>query len=146
MSKNINKKSKLIENLKNTYCKLKPSAKNGVGVFAIIDIQKGTNLFKGINQQKWYKINSSELKDFDREILKMISDFFVIEKKGEVQIPEYGLNGMDISFFLNHSKNPNAKTTDDGNTFITLRKIKKGEEITVNYGTYDNTVNTTKYK
>ncbi len=52
-------------------------------------------------------------------------------------IPEYGLNGMDISFFLNHSKKPNIITTDEGNTFLTRRKIKKGEELTIGYNTYD---------
>ena len=44
---------------------------------------------------------------------------------------------MDISYFLNDSKKPNLKTIDDGENFVTLRKIKKGEELTVAYKTYD---------
>jgi SET domain-containing protein len=44
---------------------------------------------------------------------------------------------MDISYYLNDSKNPNIKTTDDGENFLTLRKIKKGEELQVAYKTYD---------
>lgn len=79
----------------------------------------------------------SDLRNLDRKILEMVDDFYVVEKDGKVLVPEYGLNGMDISFFLNNSKNPNMETLDGGFTFLTLRKIKKGEELTVSYKTYD---------
>ena len=79
----------------------------------------------------------SELKDLDQEVIKMVDDFFVIEKDGSVLIPRSGLNGMDTSYYLNHSKKPNIKTTDEGFTFIALKNIKKGEEITTSYGDYD---------
>ena len=129
-------KEKVLKILKNTYCRLKPSKTEGVGVFAIRDIPENTNPFYG-SKQKWHKFNISELKDLDKEILGLINDFFVIEEDETVLIPEFGLNGMDISFFLNHSKNPNLKTIDEGFNFITLREIKKGEELLVSYGTYD---------
>ena len=128
-------KEKVLKILKNTYCRLKPSKTEGVGVFAIRDIPENTNPFYG-SKQKWHKFNISELKDLDKEILGLINDFFVIEEDETVLIPEFGLNGMDISFFLNHSKNPNIKT-NEGFNFITLREIKKGEELLVSYGTYD---------
>ena len=54
-----------------------------------------------------------------------------------VEISDGCLNGMDISYFLNDSKKPNVKTIDDGENFVTLRKIKKGEELSVAYKTYD---------
>ena len=132
-----NDKLKTLEILKNTYCRLKPSKTSGVGVFAIRNIAKGQNLFPGLVKGRWYKFNTEELKELDKEILKMIDDFFVIEKDGSVEIQKLGLNGMDMSFYLNNSKNPNSKTIDDGLTFIALKKIKKGEEITVAYGDYD---------
>jgi len=130
-------KTNLIENLKKTYCRLKPSPISGVGVFAIRNIPKNINPFQGINNQKWHEINMSELAGLDKEILTMVDNFFVIGKDRKVLIPEFGLNGMDISFFINHSETPNVKTIDDGFTFITLRDINKGEELTVSYGTYD---------
>jgi SET domain-containing protein len=71
------------------------------------------------------------------EVNQIIDDLYVIEKDKTVYIPETGPNGADISFFINHSKKPNVKTIDEGQTFITLRKIKKGEELTIDYGTYD---------
>lgn len=79
----------------------------------------------------------TELTDLDKEVLKMVDDFFVINKKGAVYISEFGLDDMDVSYFLNNSKKPNIKTIDDGANFVTLRKIKKGEELTVSYATYD---------
>lgn len=136
--KNLEKiKKNIITNLNNTYCRLKPSKVEGVGVFAVRDIPKNENPFQGIKKQKWYEFKTSDFKNFDDEILKMIDSFFVIEKDGKVLVPEFGLDGMDISFFLNHSKNPNLKTVDEGFNFLTLRKIKKGEELLVSYGTYD---------
>lgn len=61
----------------------------------------------------------------------MINDFYVIQNE-KVYIPSCGLNKIDISYFMNHSENNNI-TTNDGNIFITNRKIKKGEELTWNY-------------
>jgi len=130
-------KKEILKNLKNTYCRLKPSKVEGVGVFAIRDIPEGTNPFKGAKKQKWIKFHIAELVDLDKEILELIDAFFVIKKNGIVYISESGLNGMDISYFLNDAKKPNLKTTDDGANFVTLKKIKKGEELTVAYATYD---------
>jgi SET domain-containing protein len=79
----------------------------------------------------------SELKNLDKNTKKMISDFFGMNENKEFLIPEGGLNGMDISFFLNTSLNPNIKTIDDGTNFISIKKIKKGEELTVSYAPYD---------
>jgi len=130
-------KREIISRLKNTYCRLKPSKIDGTGVFAIRDIPKNINPFKGIKNQRWYEFKLSELKSLDKEILKMIDAFFVIEKDKTVYIPRLGLNTMDISFYVNNSKKPNLKTIDGGLTFITLRKIEKGEELVISYATYD---------
>ena len=130
-------KKEILEKLKNTYCRLKPSKVEGVGVFAIRDIPKGINPFKGTKKQVWHKFQISELKILGKEILSLVDSFFVIHKDGTVYISDSGLNGMDISYFLNDSNKPNIKTVDDGANFVTLRKIKKGEELTVSYATYD---------
>jgi len=132
-----NSREEVLENIKKTYCRIKVSKINGVGIFAIRNIPAGINPFKGICKQKWIEMKLSDFKNLDRGILEMIDDFFVIEKNEKLLVPENGLNGMDISFFLNNSKNPNMETLDGGFTFLTLRKIKKGEELTVSYKTYD---------
>jgi SET domain-containing protein len=134
-------KKQIIDNLKNTCCRLKASKIEGVGVFAIRNISKGKNPFPGIKNSKWHKFEMSELKKLDKEVLKLTDDFFVIEKDKTVYIPETGLNGIDISFFVNNSKNPNLKIVEDGKNealnFKTIKEIKKGEELTVSYATYD---------
>ncbi|MEK7652967.1 MAG: SET domain-containing protein [Patescibacteria group bacterium] len=131
---------KILDRLKNTYCRLKPSKIKGVGVFAVRNIPKGVKLFTGITNHRWHQFKLAELNRLDPAVLKMIDDFFVIEKDQTVYIPESALNAMDISFFVNNSKKPNAKTINKGDnflTFVSTRKIKKGEEITTSYADYD---------
>jgi len=132
-------KAQVLNFLNNTYCRLRPSkiSAGGVGVFAIRDIPKNKKIFLGQINERWYKFNMADLKKLDKEILKMIDDFFVIEPDGSIKIPASGLNGMDMSFYVNNSNKPNAKTSDNGFTFMSLREIKKGEEITVAYSSYD---------
>lgn len=134
-------KQKILKDLKNTCCRLRTSKIEGVGVFAIKDIPKGKDPFPGIKNGKWHKFDLKELKNLDKTILTMIDDFFVIEDNSNVYIPEIGLNGIDISFFLNNSKNPNLKIVGDGKDeavfFKTSKNIKRGEELTVSYATYD---------
>lgn len=141
MINNISKQD-TFDILKKTYCRIRPSKIGGVGVFAIRDIPKGVDPFQNLIENDWKQFNIKELNKLDPEILKMIDDFFVIEEDGNVLIPDFGLNGINISFFLNHSKNPNVKQMENeeqgDSFFITLREIKKDEEITSDYGAYDN--------
>ena len=130
-------KRRILANLKNTYCRLKPSGIEGVGVFTIKDIPRGINPFRVTRKQIWHKFQVKELGILGKELLSLIDSFFVIEKDATVYIPDSGLSGMDISYFLNNSKKPNVRTIGDGETFVTIRKIKKGEELTVSYATYD---------
>jgi len=129
-------KKDILERIKNTYCRLKASSTHGVGVFAVRDIPENINPFSGFPDQQWQRFSLNELKEIDQNIMEMIDDFFVLEKDDTVNIPEYGLNGMDVSFFVNHSDNPNL-ITREGRHFFTARKIKKGEELTVGYDGYD---------
>lgn len=130
------KKKDIIENIKNTYCRLMASSIAGVGVFAIRDIPKGINPFKCIKELQYFQFNLDDFGKLDKEVYKMVDDFFVIEKDKTLTVPENGLNCMDISFFVNHSDKPNM-VTEEGRYFITSRKVKKGEEMTVGYDTYD---------
>ena len=130
-------KRNLLKKLNDTYCRIMPSKISGVGVFAVRDIPKGINPFKGPPRATWIKFNLSELTKLDSEVQRMIKDFYVVENNGDVFVQSVALNGMDISFFVNDSRKPNLTTRDDGLSFITKRKIAMGEELTVNYRTYD---------
>lgn len=131
-------KKKLLGILKNTYCRLKRSKINGVGVFAIRDIPKGAKLFTGVARPRWEKFKKNELKGLEPAVRKMIDDFLGMEDDGSIYLPMVGLEGMDISFYLNHSEKPSILARDtDVTTFYAARKIKRGEELTSDYRIYD---------
>jgi SET domain-containing protein len=132
-------RKQILKNLKNDiYCRLKRSPIHGIGVFAIRNIPKGIEPFKGCKVKRWYGFMESELKDLNPSVKKMVHDFFDVQE-GKIWIPDFGLNGIDILFFPNHSKKPNLKAMEFKNkfTFITIKEIKAGEELTVDYSTYD---------
>jgi len=139
----MSKKDKLLDNLEeHTYTRLRPSTLQGVGVFAIKDIPKGINPFKMANKIKYksIKCTQNDLKNVDPSVKKMLNDFF--EPDGNAfHIPENGLNSLDLTFYLNHSLNNNLGVVDDDDndeysSFVTLRNIKKGEELLINYQDY----------
>lgn len=126
-------KKELLDNLfDKTYCRLRPSKKQGIGVFAIKDIPKGINPFETEDNEETVEIAEKEIEGINPEVKKMIEDFSFF-KEGIYYLGEHGLNGMNISYFLNTSENPNTKSVNGGEGFITAKKIKKGEELTVDY-------------
>ncbi len=130
-----NLKNKLLENLRHTYCRLKPS-EYGIGVFAIVDIPKNINPFSNCREVRWFKFREKEISSIPKEILKMIKQFYGSDN-GYYYIPSHGLDGNDISFYLNHSPKPNLASTKSSLVFKTLRTIKKGEELFIDYKIYD---------
>ncbi len=136
------RKSKLIADLKNhVYVRLMPSPIAGVGVFAIRDIPKGMDPF-GNYDMTFEKIPTSEIRN-DPEIpdtvKKYVEDMCVTED-GYFYVPRCGINNIRPDFYLNHSTTPNMKTDDGGDAFITIREIKTGEELTIDYGTYNDDI------
>lgn len=131
-------KKRCLALLKKTYCRLQPSGIEGVGVFAIRDIPKNVDPFGEALDQECFKFTKQELSELNPPSLKkMLKDFFITNKDGSMYIPENGFNNMDISFYLNHSSNPSMKAVNRGERFITLRRIRRGEELTVDYATYE---------
>lgn len=134
-------KKALIKNLKeDVYCRIKPSKKHGVGVFAIKDIPKNVNPFLHTNNKciksKIINISQDEIKSIPNEVKKMIDDFY--HKEDDIYgIPYKGLNANDISFYMNTSSKPNVGFESDDKCsmiiFKSLRKIQKGEELFINY-------------
>lgn len=122
--------------LEKTYCRLVSFSIEGVGVVAIQDIPKGMCPFPNMSQRVLYEFHMDELAHLPQEVVQMIDDYFVIEKNGTVKIYD-SVFTMDFSFFVNHSSEPNLQTIDDGFTFVATRDIPKGEELTVDYGSYD---------
>lgn len=126
-------KKQLIKHLQeNIYCRIRPSKIHGVGVFAIKNIPKGTNIFKGSCNHKLISLTEKDIKTLNPEVKKIIKDFF-ISRNGKVSVPTCALNGIDISYYLNYSKTPNIKASTNGELLVSKRNIKKNEELTIDY-------------
>jgi len=115
-----------------------PSKINGVGVFAIKDIEEGINPFADEEASKWVKLKKSEIASANEEVKKLIKAFFVEE--GEyIWVNKNGFYSMGLSFYTNHSKKANLRAVDtkNGTVFYTKRKILKGEELLSDYTEFD---------
>lgn len=135
----MNKKSFLLA-LRDVYCRIGVT-KHGVGVIAVRDIPKGTDPFKNADPLgDVLRIPKSELDAFDapEEAKELVRDFCALQDDTYF-VPNYGIDALTKFYFLNHSKRPNMTTTDKGETFLTARDVKKGEELTANYDTYHET-------
>lgn len=134
-------KRRLLNNLKNdVYCRVGVSKVHGVGVIAIKDIPIGVNPFRISSGEcafyKIIKVDEKEVKKLDKEVQRIIVDFYGYED-GYYNIPYEGPNMNDVSYYMNESEDPNVEIIelDDCElvVFRTLKKIKKGEELFINY-------------
>ena len=131
-------KRALLKDLANTWCKIAPSKIQGVGVFAIRNIPKGTHPF-AIGQDDWIDVDKKELKNIPKEVRSLI-DTYCLSIKNKYTLPHYGFKIWDMVVFLNHSKHPNVISIDDGNDFETIKPIKMGDELLIDYNTLDDSV------
>jgi SET domain-containing protein len=132
MSKIVKQKKKLLKHLaEEVFCRLGVSPTHGVGVFAIRSIPKGIDPLRSPLPREELSFKMAELKHLPKGVRQQIKMFCYYDEK-EVLIPTIGLNTMDFSIFLNHSKTPNIKIIKAGR-FETLTKIKIGEELVMDY-------------
>ena len=116
------------------WIKLKPSKIQGVGCFTETDISKGEEIgiwdsgdCKFISCRK-YSISSRMKKDFIQT--------FCVETEGGYWCP-LNFERMSVGWYLNHSDKSNVESFDFGDTFFAKRKIKSGEELTIDYHLLD---------
>jgi SET domain-containing protein len=116
----------------NVYVRLRCSGIHGVGVFAIRDIPQGTEIFCG-NTSRTVIVERSVAEAQDKEIRELYEDFCALE--GDKYYCPDSFNNLDVSYFLNESKESNV-TTPDGHCFFAARHITKEEELTVDYSAF----------
>jgi SET domain-containing protein len=104
---------------------LKPSTIEGIGVYAMNDIAKGTYLKLFDHREKVKKISTKKLKD--HYFLR-----YALEEGETLFVPE-NFARMSIGWYLNHSSKPNAAHVKY--KYYATRKIRAGEEITIDYQT-----------
>lgn len=130
-------KREFLASLARVYTRL-GKGKNGVGVIAIRDIPKGVDPFKNCDPFGGViRVSESELatSKAPRGVRTLVKDFCALQN-GYYYVPDYGIDAMDKSYYLNHSGRPNMRPVRGGESFVTTRKIKKGEELVSNYDEY----------
>ena len=64
----------------------------------------------------------------------MMSDFLIESETHYFMISS--LNNINISYFLNHSDTPNCIWKEENDCFFSLKDLKVGEELTLDYEDY----------
>ena len=124
------------------YTRLAPSKvhKDGIGVFALRDIKKNTPLFPGDSEEMIW-IKESSFKQAPLKIRRLYRDFSVfINEQGLFGCPT-NFNRLTVSWYLNEPKpggRPNVYCKDYD--FYAARTIKSGEELTVDYSKYSDSM------
>jgi SET domain-containing protein len=117
------------------YTRLAPSPLHGVGVFAIRPIKKATQLF-GDDDTGLIAVSPSSITRLPHGLKRLYRDFCIIQAKGKSYLCPKNFNLMTVSWYLNHSAQPNVRCDRNFN-FYSLRHIKIGEELTVDYDSYN---------
>jgi hypothetical protein len=128
-------KKEFLDSLAHCYTRLSATA-HGVGVVAIRDIPAGVNPFLHCPEPDFIALSEEDLAGVAEPVLELLRDLCV-KQAGVYYAPADGLDAVGKNYYLNHSREPNMITPDEGETFITARDVKKGEELTVDYRTYD---------
>lgn len=135
-------KKQFLESLNAVWCRL-GCTPHGVGVVAVRDIPRGTNPFKNCDPHgDLLEISQEELAAYpcDESVKEIVRDFCALQG-GKYSVPDYGIDAIDKSYFLNHSKTPNLEVLNEGEDFVAARDIRAGEELTADYDLYNEEAN-----
>ena len=133
----MKRKKRPVISHKGVYTRLGPSSIHGVGVFAIAQIPKGTDIFPQDNSELiWRHRGALKLNKLPSQIRKLYEQFCLIKDKGQTYGCPESFNLMTVPWYINHSKNPNVGCDKDFK-FVALRKIREGEELTADYHSYN---------
>jgi hypothetical protein len=120
--------------LAKTTIELKPSSVAGIGVFAVIDFNKQDVIEEGIHSNDYDEIIPWEaLKQYDNDIKERINSFCIGTVKGFFPPPNNNFDELTVGWYMNHSCEGNVGFNGNGD-FIAIQNIKKGEELTYDYG------------
>lgn len=116
---------------------IKPSKIEGVGVFANRNLHKGEKFYWDM------KIRKIPIKKANKnKKLYEMCDRYCVETKKYYLCP-LNFQAMSIIWFLNHSEKPNLIKSK--NCWIVKEKIKKGEELKIDYDDLDNEIPNANY-
>lgn len=120
--------------LRETIIKLAPSDIAGIGVFAAKDISKGEIIADGIHEEDYKSLVLwSQVTGFDKDLKESIKSFCIGTPEGFFPPPEGSFDNLSVEWYINHSCAGNIGFNNTGD-FTALRDIKKGDELTYDYG------------
>ena len=114
------------------YARIGLSRIHGVGVVAIRDIPVGTRLFRDEDERAVW-VRRGVVRRLPRH-LRALYEAFGMLWGDWLGVPRT-FNMLTVGWYLNHSDEPNVEADDDGR-FHTLRRIRRGEELTADYRTF----------
>lgn len=119
--------------IKDVLVEARPSSiiKSVVGLFAVRPIMKGEHVCPDSNEGDF--ITDQEFSGLSPAVQEKIRRFGVGAPNGFFFQENIDFNELTISFFINHSCEPNLGF-DDGGDFFALRDITGGEEFSYDYG------------
>lgn len=126
-------KQNLLQTLASTFIQLKPSTVHGIGVFAICDIPKGRRDIFSPPHNEFTAISFEEAAQLPVHTQHLIENYCLFDET-QFFVPNTGFKILDLALFLNHSNLPNLLSINDGDYFETIRDIKAGEELFLDYG------------
>jgi len=103
-----------------------------VGLFALRLLNKGTIINDPhVSKEKFF--STDVYKKLDKITQKVVADFCNLLADGFYSVPD--VNYMPISWFCNHSCDPNAGMDKDG-SIVLIKNVRGGVELTLDYGFY----------
>ena len=116
----------------NVHVRLGVSPIHGIGVFAIHEIDSGVSLF-GPETESMRPVPAGLVDSLPPGPRRLYTDFCV-PINGSYFAPE-SFNHLTVAWYLNHGESPNVACCNEGG-FVTLRTIRAGEELTMDYRTF----------
>jgi SET domain-containing protein len=117
--------------LTQSYVQLKPSKVcDGVGVFALRTIPKNTILFTDVEPDS-NLITWESLKQADQQVLEYLKSICNTSDQGVYL--NRTINNINVTYYVNHSDNPNVIHNKILDVYMTLTDIHPGQELVCKY-------------
>ncbi|MGA2937141.1 MAG: SET domain-containing protein-lysine N-methyltransferase [Syntrophobacteraceae bacterium] len=120
---------------KKVIIELRPSTKiDGVGVFAVDDINEGDFIAEGIHTSDYDDLLTWEsIESLDNDIKDKIHAFCIGTPEGFIPPKDFDFNKLSVEWYMNHSCDGIVGFNENGD-FYAIKNIKKGDELTYDYG------------
>lgn len=106
----------------------------GVGVAAVAEMRKGERVATGIGDSDYEDLISwSKLLELELDVQMKVDAFCIGTPDGFIPPDDLDFNRLTIEWYFNHSCEGNLGFDENGD-FVARRNIRKGEELTYDYG------------